>query len=201
MRKKLDFKLKITDEYKYEILVDVTLNFIEYCLQKGFSLVQCVECLQLQHDLLEEIGSNSHVDSKTCLSKFIENLNVLYNDFSQIKIINLIEYMNSTVFTHFNLYKYVLTNERDSNIREEQRDFIGPEKRVYQEENPLREPKPYNIWEYEKKLNGLELQEKNFKQMHDTEQAKLIKSEQEMAKGLRKYIRQCDQSLKLDEEV
>lgn len=202
MRRKIKYDLEIKDEFKYQTLLDLTLDLIEFCLVKGLSLHECLESVDLQCRLFQHIASSgSNADIKSCLSYFISQ--VSNRPISETNLKRLIDYVNSTVFTHFNLYKYVLINEREQNIKKEERDLLRPRKAEPGEE--LTGPKPYSIWEYEQKIAGLELREKNVKQRYSNEYSNLNKTEEETIKDLKKMIRKGNKSpeakIQLDEQV
>jgi hypothetical protein len=203
LRKKLDFKLEIADDYKYDILVDVTLDLIQFCLGKGFSLAECVECVELQHQLLEHISYNS--ENRVCLAEFIDSVSSseMASRLIEHKLISLIDYMSSTVFTHFHLYKHVLLNERDSNVRSEEREFLGPSKDFYAPSSPpLKEPKPYRLWQYDQQMYEIEMRERNAKDKYAQERRKWSHIEEDLASALSSRIRtNRSENVKLDEEV
>jgi hypothetical protein len=193
--------MEISDDYKYEILVDVTLDLIEHCLSEGFNLAECAECVELQHRLLEHISPES--EARSCLADFIDNLSRMENKLNKHKLISLIDYMNSTVFTHFHLYKHVLLNERDSNVRAEEREFLGPGKEFYAPSSPpLKDPKPYSLWLHDQHMYELETREKQAKDKYEQERRKCTKSEEELASVISSRIRSSrSERVKLDEEV
>jgi hypothetical protein len=207
LRKRLDFQIEINDEYKYEILVDITLDLIEFCLSKGFTLAECVACVELQHHMLEQIAWNDDLETKTCLALLIDGLTRLPTDdpLSESKSIALIDYIHSTILAHFHLYKYVLTNERENNVRAEQREFVAPE-RPLGPVKLLKDPKPYSIWLYEQQMHELDMREKNVRDKFGGERQKWTKSEEELAVSLSSRIRSARSSRssdkeRLDEEV
>lgn len=201
MRKKLPVCYRSSsDIWRYEIQLDLTIELIDFCLKKGFTLNQILLCLNLQHSIIRFIRKASSKLNST-LDFLIENLKNHSTDFNDKNMKDFIDYMHNTCLSHYNLYKYVFTFDRDDLTQSEKKVLIVPGKEMC-EGNRLAESKPYHIWDYEQKLAELENKEKANAKKFQEEQRKLL-SEEEMAKNLIRYIQNnANGSDKpLDEEV
>jgi hypothetical protein len=158
--------------------------------------------------LLAKISSDDNFDINSCFGYLIDHLKK-WNIFDKHdKTIFLIDYLKETLFTHFNLYRHFLHNERENSIRREEKQFLAPgKKNESNNDTDLRMPKPYSIWEYEKKISELEDIEKSLKEKYAKENSRLNVAEEDIMKSIRNQIRQrSDRNskanvLQLDEEV
>ncbi len=94
--------------------------------------------------------------------------------------------MNSTVFTHFRLYKYVFTNERDDETIYDDRCIYRPTTAL--NETSLKDTKEYSNWQYERKIETIEDQEKQVKQKYMKNREHLLNQER-VANNLIEFIR------------
>lgn len=201
LRKKTRVNYKTgSDIWRHEIHLEIFIDLIEFCLKKGFSLDQCIEsCLYVQ-ELLKYIKKPTSSLHST-LDIFVESLEQFSSHLNDKHLKEFIDYMNFTLFTHFNLYKYVFNFDREDKVAIENKTLHRPSREVC-ETNRLSETKPFSIWDYEQKVFELDKKESNFKEKFKKENEKIL-SEEVMAKNLIEYIQNdaYGNEKPLDEEV
>lgn len=100
---------------------------------------------------------------------------------SQLNLRELIDYMNLTFFTHFNLYKYVFCNERENNVLDDKRLVNCPSSDSNEETgNSLSEAKTYKLWEYEQSQAKLDKRSQDIKNRFDKERTFLEEKEKKL---------------------
>ena len=75
----------------------------------------------------------------------------------------ILDYLNDTLFIHFDLYKYVFTYEREAIEKNEEKNISTPPKENFQDYK-LDTAKKFHIWEYETKISEIEKKEKQTNQ-------------------------------------
>jgi hypothetical protein len=129
---------------------------------------------------LKKLGNNL----STTLELFASNLKLL--NLTTHKSKELLDYMNQTIFTHFTLYKYVFSMERDKYIKKIEQNFYSPTKELV-EKVRLKDSKSYSQWEQQQKKLEFERKENEIVEKHRIERQKLVEYE-EMAKNLILYV-------------
>lgn len=95
--------------------------------------------------------------------------------------------MNQTIFTHFTLYKYVFSIERDKYIKQMEHNFYSPTKEVV-EHVRLKDSKSYSQWEQQQKRIEFDKKENEIIEKHRIEREKLSADYEQMAKNLILYV-------------
>ena len=136
----------------------------------------------------------------TCLELFNEELKELSKYLNDYQLKEYINFMNSTVFTHFRLYKYVFTNERDDETIYDDRCIYRPTTAL--NEASLKNTKEYSNWQYEHKVETIESQEKQVKQKYMKNREHLLEQDR-VAKNLIEFIKNDAYGIQkpLDEKV
>ena len=88
-----------------------------------------------------------------------KNLNELSGGFNDMQLKQMLDYLNDTMFIHFDLYKYVFTYEREAIQKIEEKIIVTPPKENFQDNN-FSSAKRFHIWEYENKISEIERKEK-----------------------------------------
>lgn len=100
---------------------------------------------------------------------------------SKVKIRQYIDYMNLTFFTHFNLFKYVFTHDRENRVYTENRLVNCPENEEDMEDkgqSSLANAKTSQLFEYDKEYQKLEDEGNSIRKKYDKEREKIIKTEE-----------------------
>ena len=88
-----------------------------------------------------------------------KNIDDLRDIFDNSKLKQILDYLNETLFMHFDLYKYVFTYEREAIEKNEEKQVSCPPPENFQS-NKFSSAKPFHIWNYESKMREIENREK-----------------------------------------
>lgn len=109
---------------------------------------------------------------------------------NQHKSQQFIDYMNLTFFTHFTLYKYVFTNDRENNIYTERRFINCPVTDESEEDltkQTLSQAKPFQLWEYENEIKKLDDSGLAIKNKYEKERERLLENQYKDQNVLKDY--------------
>jgi hypothetical protein len=120
----------------------------------------------------------------TTLELFATNLNSL--NLITHKSKELLDYMNQTIFSHFTLYKYVFSIERDKYIKQTEHDYYSPANDLV-ENFRLKDSSSYSQWEQQQKTIEFERKQTEIIEKHRKEREKLAEYEQ-IAENLILYV-------------
>lgn len=110
---------------------------------------------------------------------------------------DFIDYINMTILTHFNLYKYVFCFDKDDKSLIVKNSYHCPSNVTL--ETDSKNVKLYEIWSYEQKIKSFEEKENEIK--NDFEKKRnILREEEENAKKLINFIIN-DAYEPIDEEV
>lgn len=109
---------------------------------------------------------------------------------NQNKSQQFIDYMNLTFFTHFTLFKYVFTNDRENNVYTERRFVNCPVTDESVEDltkQSLSQAKHFQLWEYESEIKKLEDTGLSIRNKYDKERERLLEKQYKDQNVLKDY--------------
>jgi len=114
------------------------------------------------------------------LDIFSKRVLFLSRSMNQIKTQQFVDYMNLSFFTHYTLFKYVFTNDRENNVYAERRFVNCPVTDDTEEDltkQTLAQAKLYQLWEYENEVKKLDDSGENIKIKYEKEREKLLQKQ------------------------
>ncbi|XP_025110566.1 uncharacterized protein C8orf74 homolog isoform X2 [Pomacea canaliculata] len=130
------------------IQVDFVYDHLMFCVKKGFPWKQVCAIVNFARQFLEAVTGRHISEAVVLYQQDITKLQQLVNE-RNIKMYS--DFVFSTFFTHFQLYKFVLTNPRQV-IAHNKSLLVYPPVPPH----PLAEAKELSIWTYESKISELE---------------------------------------------
>lgn len=111
-----------------------------------------------------------------------------------------IDYINSTILTHFNLYKYVFCFEKDDNSLIIKNSYHWPSTVAVEPDS--KNVKPYDIWSHEQKIKSFQEKDNEIKTYFESKRS-ILRVEEENAFKLIDFIKNDAYGSKkpIDEEV
>lgn len=116
-----------------------------------------------------------------------------------IKLKLLVQFIYETLFKNFELFKYVLTIERDVDVTDEQKIVHCPKEDINE---TLLNPKHYHIWEYDQKIKNINRQQYDTEVENMNDRIKLKNEEDELIKKIEQISFESDNiNSKIDEKL
>lgn len=129
----------------------------------------------------------------------LENMKKLSPKLCDKSLQQFIDYLNLTILTHFNLYKYVFSFDKDDNTLVVRNPFPCPRNQTPED---VKLVKPYDTWLYEQKIKLFEEKQVEIKKKFENQRHELL-AEEENALKLIEFINNDAYGAQkpLDEEV
>ncbi|CAF0735305.1 unnamed protein product [Brachionus calyciflorus] len=167
------YKLR-SDLWRHEIYLELIFDLVNFSLSKGFREEQLLACSDLFENSIDLIRKPPFklINLVDYLTDNLKKLSPLLND-QNLK--RFIDFLEETILTHFNLYKFVFCFEKDDNTISENKIFYSPNKDSY-ETNFV--AKPYNVWLYDQKINLFDKKEEEIKLKFQYKREQLLNAEE-----------------------
>ncbi|XP_067678544.1 uncharacterized protein C8orf74 homolog [Haliotis asinina] len=136
------------NDLKAAIYIDYLYDNVMFAAEKGFSWHQVSVILQFALDFLQQCQGKSLSDAIRCYRDISGNLAQILGERNYKQYT---DYVFSTFMTHYQLFTYVFTQERQTNVP-----YVSLEVNVPIPPEELSTSKPNHIWQYEKKIESLE---------------------------------------------
>ncbi|RMZ99997.1 hypothetical protein BpHYR1_012214 [Brachionus plicatilis] len=173
-----NYKIR-SDLWRHEIFLNIICDLVNHCLKKGFTIDQCLACSHFFENLLSLIRKPSS-KLPSLVDHIMEHLKKLSPKFSNKSLQEFIDYLNITILTHFNLYKYVFCFDRDDNSLVVKNDFHFPS--IPTPDADSKNVKPYETWLYEQKIKSLDQKEVEIKKNFENKRSELMQEEENALK-------------------
>ncbi|XP_071119441.1 uncharacterized protein C8orf74 homolog isoform X1 [Haliotis cracherodii] len=152
-RQKLAKILKLKEyneenDLKAAIYVDYLYDNVMFAAEKGFSWHQVTVILQFALDFLQQCQGKPLSSAIRCFKDLSGNLAQVLGERNYKQYT---DYVFSTFMTHYQLFTYVFTQDRQTNVP-----HVSLAVNVPIPPEELTTSKPDHIWQYEKKIEGLD---------------------------------------------
>ncbi|XP_068681296.1 uncharacterized protein C8orf74-like [Montipora foliosa] len=166
------------DDLKTAILLDVYYEMLCYSINRGFLWPEVSSFFEVFKRLLSKAEGKSVVEA---VLMFKDELSCNKNHFRQSSLKSIVDYMFLTVFQHYKLYQFVLTQERTKETTELNYTIEPPLRTL-----TMRHALPKSLWDVQQKLKQIDQME------HQRSQERTAQFEEEMQHAMHHLNEQLD---------